>query len=130
MSIWAENRKLLGIRRSVHSEIWFGENLSDFRRNRNSWPELYVLKVFLKIFHNSKDKTCAGVSFLIKLQSQIRDSGRSAFLWIFPIFLRTPFLQSTSGRLVLEEVVFVYNLGAWIIAGVCVILGSKFKSKN
>ena len=42
-------------------------------------------KVFLEISQNSQENTCARVPFLIKLQA--------------PKFLRTPFLQNTSGRL-------------------------------
>ena len=51
----------------------------------------------LKISQNSKENTCAGVSFLIKLQAkacniiQKRDSDISCFPVNFAKFLRTPF---------------------------------------
>ena len=55
-----------------------------------------IEKVFLEILQNSQENTCARVSFLIKLQ---------AATWYFPVnfakFLRTPFLQNTSGWLLL-----------------------------
>ena len=43
-----------------------------------------VKKVFLKISQNSQEKTCARVSFLIKLQAL--DSSASVFLSIFRNF--------------------------------------------
>ena len=36
---------------------------------RSSRPELFCEKVLLKILQNSQKITCAGVSFLIKLQA-------------------------------------------------------------
>ena len=56
------------------------------------------VKGFLKKFRNSQENTCAGVSFLIKLQTsglqlyQKRDSNTGVFLGILAKFLRTPFL--------------------------------------
>ena len=67
-------------------------------------PRCSVEKVFLEISQNSKENTCARVSFLIKLQARPLLKKR---LWhrCFPVnfakFLRTPFLQNTSGRLLL-----------------------------
>ena len=49
-------------------------------------------KMFLRIWQNSKENTVIGVLCN-------RDSGRGVFLWIIQNFLRTPFLQNTSGRL-------------------------------
>ena len=49
-------------------------------------------KVFFEILQNSQENTCARVSFLIKLQA----SGLQKFL-------RTPFLQNTSVRLLLNN---------------------------
>ena len=40
-------------------------------------------KLFLSNFKNSKENTCARVSFLIKLK---KDSGTGVFLWILPNF--------------------------------------------
>ena len=59
-----------------------------------------VKKVFLEISQNSLENTCHRASFLIKLQTLFKKR-----LWhrCFPVnfakFLRTPFLQNTSGRL-------------------------------
>ena len=64
-----------------------------------------------QVLQNSQENTCAKVSFLIKLQadwrlstSLKRDSSTGIFLWILWKFLRTPFLQNTSGRLLLALV--------------------------
>ena len=53
-------------------------------------------KVFLEISQNSQENTCVRACFLIKLQACVK-------------FLRTPFLQNTSGRLLLavESLTFV-----------------------
>ena len=51
----------------------------------------FVKKVFLKIPQNSQEKTCAGVTLLIKLQASglqlyhKRDSGTGVFLRCFPV---------------------------------------------
>ena len=61
-------------------------------------------KVFLEIWQISQENTCARVSFLIKKRPATLLKRR---LWhrCFPVnfvkFLRTPFLQNTSGRLLL-----------------------------
>ena len=65
--------------------------------------------MLLEISQNSQENTCGRVSFLIKLQLKKR-------LWhrCFPVnfarFLRTPFLQNTSGRLLLKQVMLNYIL--------------------
>ena len=64
-------------------------------------------KLFLKISQNSQENTCARVSFLIKLKaSALRFIKRRLWHWCFPVnfvkFLRSPFLQSTSGQLLLS----------------------------
>ena len=62
--------------------------------------------VFLEISQNSQENTCARVSFLIKLQTRPATLLKKR-LWhrCFPVnfvkFLRTPFLQNTTGRLLL-----------------------------
>ena len=58
-----------------------------------------VRKGVLRISENSQENTCVRVPLLIKLQA----SGlwHRCFLANFPKFLRTPFLQYTSGRLLL-----------------------------
>ena len=59
-------------------------------------------KIFLQIFQNSLENTCASI-FLIKLQA----SGPRLWHRCFPVnfekFLRTPFSQNTSGRLLLRS---------------------------
>ena len=70
-----------------------------------------VKQVFLEILQNLQEDTCARVSFLIKLQASGLQLYLKKRLWrrCFPVniekFLRTPFLQNTSGRLLLKEVV-------------------------
>ena len=65
-------------------------------------------KLFFEISQNLQEKTCARVSFSIK-----------AWLWQrwFPMnfakFLRTPFSQNTSGRLLL---IWGKSFSSWIIA--------------
>ena len=65
--------------------------------------------MFLEILQNSQENTCARVSFLIKLQAVPATLLKKRF-WhgCFPVnfakFLRTHFLQNTSGRLLLEYV--------------------------
>ena len=65
-------------------------------------------KVFLEISQNSQENTCASVSFLIKLQIsglQLYWKKRLWHRWFsvnFTKFLRTPFLQNTSGQLLLH----------------------------
>ena len=62
-------------------------------------PKVFnVKKVFLEISQNLQESTCARVSFLIKLQAL----GLRCFPVNFMKFLRAPFLQNTSGRLLLE----------------------------
>ena len=63
-------------------------HFSKFKRTEAVVQRCSVKKVFLEISQNSQENTCTRVSFLVKLQ----DSG-----------LRTPFLQNTSGRLLLKE---------------------------
>ena len=57
-------------------------------------------KVFLKISQNSQEDTCARVSFLIKLQ--VKGLWHRYFPMNFAKFLRTPFSQNISGRLLLN----------------------------
>ena len=64
-------------------------------------------KVFLKILHNSQENTCARVSFLKKLQAEAcvfikKRLWHRCFRVNFTKFLRTPFLQNTSERLLLK----------------------------
>ena len=65
-----------------------------------------VKKVFSKISQNSQENTCARVSFLIKLQA-LPPTLLKKRLWYrrflvnFAKFLITPFLQNTSGWLLL-----------------------------
>ena len=65
-----------------------------------------IKKVLLQISQNPQENPCAR-SLLIKLQAlrlqfyQKSDSGTGVFLWILR-FLRTPFPQNISGRLLLR----------------------------
>ena len=63
-----------------------------------------VKKVFLEMSKNSQENTCARVSFLI-----IRLWHR-CFPVIFAKFLRAPFLQNTSGRLLLPMALPFYGI--------------------
>ena len=65
------------------------------RYYRSSHWRCSVKKVFLKISKNSRKNTCARVSL------SKRRHEHSSFLVNFAKFLRTPFLQSISGRLLL-----------------------------
>ena len=58
--------------------------------NRSSHQRCSVKKEFLEISQNSQENICVRVTFLIKLQA-----------CNFVKLLRTPFLQNTSGRLLL-----------------------------
>ena len=64
-------------------------------------------KVFLEISQNSQENTCAGVSFLFKVADLRPETLLKKRPWLrcFPVnfakFLRTPFLQNTSWRLLL-----------------------------
>ena len=45
------------------------KDIGKYTRYRSSLPEVFYKKVFLEISQNSKENTCARVSFLIKLQA-------------------------------------------------------------
>ena len=66
-------------------------------------------EVFCEISQNSEENTCARVSFLIKLQILDlklylkKDCGTGVQPVSFVKFLRTPFLQNTSGRMLLKK---------------------------
>ena len=58
--------------------------------------------VFLEISQNSQENTCAGISFLIKLQAK-QDTLTQVFSFEFcEISKKISFLQNTSGRLLLD----------------------------
>ena len=67
-------------------------------QDRKSYQSCSVKKVFLKISQILQENTCARVSFLIKLQA----SG-TCFSVNFARFIRIPFMQSSSGRLLLTR---------------------------
>ena len=83
-------------------------------------------KEFLEISQNSQENVCVPASFLIKLLASglqlywKRDSGTDIFLWI----LRTPFLQYTPGRLLLNA-----NLiqGFWLYLKIPFLVKTKVK---
>ena len=58
-------------------------------------------KIVLEIWQNSQENNCVKVSFLIKLQALKKRLWHRCFPVNFVRFLRTPFLQNTSGRLLL-----------------------------
>ena len=66
-------------------------------------------KMFLEILQNSQENTCARVFFLIKVAGLRSATLFKKRLWhlCFPVnfakFLGTPFLQNTSGRLLLKK---------------------------
>ena len=68
-----------------------------------------VKKVFLKISQNAQEKTCVGVSFLHSCRTLTyiflskKRLRHNCFYVNFAKFLRTCFLQTTSGRLLLEK---------------------------
>ena len=70
---------------------------------RSSHLRCSVKKMFLEISQNSQEITCGRDSFLIKFQARPATLLKKR-LWYrsFPVnfvrFLRTPFLQNTSGR--------------------------------
>ena len=66
--------------------------------SRSSQQRCFMKKVFLEISQNSQENTCARVSFLKKRLWQ------RCFPVNFVKFLRTPFLQNTSVRLLLAVV--------------------------
>ena len=67
-------------------------------------------KVFLETLQNSQENTCARVSFLNKVVGLRPAALSKKKLWHrcfsvnFAKSLRTPFLQNTSGRLLLTQV--------------------------
>ena len=65
---------------------------------RSSHRRYSVKKVFLQISQNSQENTCASVSFLIKLLAL---GVTQVISCEFREILRIPFLQNTSGRLLL-----------------------------
>ena len=70
----------------------------------SSYLRCFVKKVFLEISQNLQENACARDSFLIKMQARFATLLTNS-LWYrcFPMnfvkFIRTPFLQNTSGRL-------------------------------
>ena len=64
------------------------------RIDRSRHRMFSIKKVFLQIFQNSQENTCTRVSSL-------RDPSTGVFLWIFPKFIGTFFLQNTFGQLLL-----------------------------
>ena len=63
--------------------------------------------MFLEISRNSLENTCARVSFLMKACNFIKkETLAQVFSFEFCKFLRTPFLQNTSRRLLLYIILF------------------------
>ena len=88
----------------VKKKVPFIEKLADrfalqINLLRSSHPEVFCKKVFLKILQNSQENTCTRVTFLIKLKALQKRLWHRCFHLNFAKVLRTPFLQNTSGRL-------------------------------
>ena len=64
--------------------------------------------MFLEISQNSQENTCARVSFFNKVAGPATLLKHRLWQWCFPVnfakFLWTPFLQNTSGRLLLKHI--------------------------
>ena len=87
-----------------------------------------VKKVFLEISQNSQEDTCARVSFLIKLRSATLSKKRlwhRCFYLNFAKFLRTPYMQNTSGRLL-----FLVSLSTYVPANTLIsfLISNRFIS--
>ena len=83
---------------------------------RNNHRRCSMKNVFLKIWQNSQENTCVRVSFVNKIigwgpQLYLKRDWRRCFPVNFAKFLRTPFLQNTSGRLFLQLKI-LYNFSA------------------
>ena len=86
--------------------------------DRSSRPDVFCKKVFLEISQNSRENTCARVSFLTKLQDEACNFIKKR-LWqcCFPAkFTKFLFLENTSGRLLLENDMFVMSLPLWFLS--------------
>ena len=72
---------------------------------RSSHRRCSIRKGVLEISQNSQENTCARVSFLIKLQASGNFAKKETLAQVFSCefceISRTPFLQNTSGRLLL-----------------------------
>ena len=84
---------------------WF-KTINNVVAFRSSHQGCSVRKVFFKISQNSQVNSCARVSFLIKLQASAfnfikKETLAQVFSCDFSKFLRTPFLQNTTERLLL-----------------------------
>ena len=73
--------------------------------DRSSLRRCSLKNVFLKISQKLYGSSCVGVSFLIKLTLLLKELGHRCFSVNFETILRTPFLQNTFGRLLLNRLV-------------------------
>ena len=76
-----------------HSKLLFLFCIISYLFNEKQPPQVFYKKVLLKILQNSQKNTCPRLSFLKKRP------WHRCFPVNFAKFLRTPFLQNTSGRL-------------------------------
>ena len=79
-------------------------------------PEVLQEKVFLEISQNSKEITCDRVSFLTAFKKGL---WHRCFPVSFAKFLRTPFLQNISGRLLLHVLVLTFHLSDFSLTSDC-----------
>ena len=100
-NVW--RAQLGGLRHCNKVQLLFNSlpNLVSKSCYRSSRPGVLYKKVFWEIWQNSQENTCARVSFLLNSLSKKRLWYR-CFPMKFVKFLRTPFLQNTSGQLLLK----------------------------
>ena len=81
---------------------------------RSSQPRCSLEKVFPKILQISQENICARASLVIKLQAACNIIKKRPWYKCFPVnfakFLRTPFLQNTFGRRLLNSCKWKQNL--------------------
>ena len=83
---------------------------------RSSHQRCSIVKGVLRILQNSQENTCARVSFLLILFFNFikKETLALVFSVNFAKFLRTPFLQNTSWRILLEIWVNIPK-SAWLV---------------
>ena len=91
--------------------------------HRSSHRSCSVKNVFLQILQNSQENTTARDSFLIKLQA----CWHRCFSVNFAKFLRTPFLNHTSGRLLLHTGRVDRNLNTLLMVNINPICKRSFR---
>ena len=73
-----------------------GKKIEGYMDGSGFWsirPEVFYKKVLLRFSQNLQEKKCTGVSFLIKLQLQKRNSETSGSLWSLQNFKNISFVE-------------------------------------